>query len=229
MISLYNADNVQILHRLLNENIRIDCVYADMIYENPDFTWTYYCKDLLKDTGIFYVQLDYHLAAEMKINLDNAFGKENFVNWISVVQEWGGIPKKGFPRKTDFILMYSKTKDFKWYPERIRIKKATAGTAFDKKGTGLKTPCDCFYDLGNFSTVSKERIKFNGKNIQWQKPQFLMDRLLFPVTDVEDLILDPFLGSGSTGVWCVKNVRNFIGIEIDKEIFDLAKNRIENS
>jgi site-specific DNA-methyltransferase (adenine-specific) len=229
MYKLYNDDNLVILNELLNEKISVDTIYGDMIYENPDFTWVDLSYELLKSNGVFYVQLDYHLAAEMKIHLDYLFGKENFINWITTVQEWGGIPKKGFPRKTDFILMYSKGKDFKWYPERIRIKKATAGTKFDKKGTGLKTPCDCFYDLGNFSTMSKERIKFNDKNIQWQKMLSLMNRLLYPVTDENDLVGDFFLGSGTTGVWCKQNKRDFIGIENNLEVFNLAKNRIENS
>ena len=40
-------------------------------------------------------------------------------------------------------------------------------------------------------------------------------------------MLDPMMGSGSVGLACKKNNRNFIGIEIEKEYFDLAKERIE--
>lgn len=43
------------------------------------------------------------------------------------------------------------------------------------------------------------------------------------------VILDPFMGSGTTGIACVKNERNFIGIELDKEYFDIAKKRIEKA
>ena len=43
-----------------------------------------------------------------------------------------------------------------------------------------------------------------------------------------DIILDPFMGSGTTGVACVKNKRKFIGIEINKEYYNIARNRIEN-
>ncbi|MBO4516742.1 site-specific DNA-methyltransferase [bacterium] len=42
------------------------------------------------------------------------------------------------------------------------------------------------------------------------------------------IILDPFMGSGTTGVACKMLNRNFIGIEIDKKYFDIAKNRIES-
>ena len=43
-----------------------------------------------------------------------------------------------------------------------------------------------------------------------------------------DVVLDPFMGIGSTGVACKETNRQFIGIEIDKKYFDIAKERIEN-
>ena len=43
-----------------------------------------------------------------------------------------------------------------------------------------------------------------------------------------DIVLDPFMGSGSSGVACKRLNRNFIGIELDKNYFDIAKQRIEN-
>lgn len=46
---------------------------------------------------------------------------------------------------------------------------------------------------------------------------------------VGDTILDPFMGSGTTGVACTKTGRDFIGIEINKEYFDLAKRQIDNT
>ena len=42
-------------------------------------------------------------------------------------------------------------------------------------------------------------------------------------------ILDPFMGSGTTGIACVNNNRNFIGIELDKQYFDVAQNRIKEA
>ena len=45
-------------------------------------------------------------------------------------------------------------------------------------------------------------------------------------TNPDDTVLDCFLGSGTTGVACVQTGRNFIGIEIDKDYFNIAKDRI---
>jgi DNA modification methylase len=59
-----------------------------------------------------------------------------------------------------------------------------------------------------------------------QKPVALLEYLIEKLTKPGDTILDPFMGSGSTGVACVQTGRNFIGIEIDKGYFAIAKKRI---
>lgn len=221
MIRLIQGDNLGFVSEK-----PIDLVYADMIYENLDFTWVDHYWNQLRENGIFIVQTDYHSVAQMKLRLDFL---GDFVSWVIYKQKWGGVPRKGFPQKHDDILIYSKGKDYKWYGDRIQVAKVTAGTNLDKKGTGLKTPCSVFDDLGNFSTISKERIKnTEGRNIKWQKPLKLMDRLLLPFTDEGDLIVDPFVGSGTTLIWCKKNDREGVGIELDEETFYIARNRIED-
>jgi len=226
MIQLIKGDNKEVLNNLIEQQYDANLIYADMIYENPDFDWVRQCRLLLNQNGVFAVQLDDKLVAEMKLFCDEVFGKKNFINWIIWWNEWGGVAKRKFSQKKDHILIYSKGKDYKWYPDRIQIAKATAGTKLDKKGTGLKTPMDVFYDISSFSTLDKERVKVDNHNIQWQKPLKLIERLLLPFTDAGDLVVDPFLGSGTTGVWCRNNKRNFIGIENDPEVFDLAVKRL---
>ena len=61
------------------------------------------------------------------------------------------------------------------------------------------------------------------------KPLPLMLELVRLFTDPGDTILDPFMGSGTTGVACVELGRNFIGIEKDKKWFDVAQQRIESA
>ena len=60
-----------------------------------------------------------------------------------------------------------------------------------------------------------------------QKPVALLEELIKTFTNEGDTVLDNCMGSGSTGVACVGTNRNFIGIELDKTYFDIAKNRIE--
>lgn len=222
---LIRDDNIKVMKLLEAESM--DCIYADCIYQRVDFSWAWFALKLLKPNGIFYLQTDSSTVFKWYPELRSWFGREA-INDLIYVNEWGGTSKRFFPKKHDTILMFCRTDDYKFYPERIQIPKVTAGTAFDKKGTGLKTPCDVFYDHPSFSTVSKERVLVEGQCISWQKPLWLMDRLLAPVTDENDRILDPFMGSGTAGVWCKHNNRSYIGIEEDESTYKVAKERIEN-
>ena len=62
-----------------------------------------------------------------------------------------------------------------------------------------------------------------------QKPQQLMENLIKLVSSENMVILDPFMGGGSTGVACMNLNRDFIGIEIDRDYFEIAYNRIEKN
>ena len=59
-----------------------------------------------------------------------------------------------------------------------------------------------------------------------QKPIWLMKEILQVLSNECDTVLDPFMGSGSTGVACKELGRNFIGVELDKQYFDIATKRI---
>ena len=60
-----------------------------------------------------------------------------------------------------------------------------------------------------------------------QKPVYLMKKLLETHSNIGDVVLDPFMGSGTTGTACANLGRNFIGIELDWDYYNIAKGRIE--
>ena len=60
-----------------------------------------------------------------------------------------------------------------------------------------------------------------------QKPIELLERFIRVSSSIDDIVLDPFMGSGSTGVACKNLNRKFIGIELDEKYFNIAKERIE--
>ena len=62
-----------------------------------------------------------------------------------------------------------------------------------------------------------------------QKPVSLADLIIKSYTEEGDVVLDTFMGSGSSGVSAKKNYRNYIGIEINKEYYDIAKRRIDDT
>lgn len=62
-----------------------------------------------------------------------------------------------------------------------------------------------------------------------QKPVALLEYLIKTYTNEGDLVLDNCMGSGSTGVSCINTGRKFIGIELDNEYFEIAKQRIDDA
>ena len=61
-----------------------------------------------------------------------------------------------------------------------------------------------------------------------QKPLALLERCILAASNIGDLIFDPFMGSGTTGVAALQNGRNFCGCEIDEDFFELVKKRLNN-
>lgn len=62
-----------------------------------------------------------------------------------------------------------------------------------------------------------------------QKPVDMTEYMISKFSDEGNVILDPFMGSGTTGVACVNTNRNFIGMELDEDYFKIAKERIEKA
>lgn len=58
-------------------------------------------------------------------------------------------------------------------------------------------------------------------------PEKLVENCIFPTTEAGDVILDPYMGSGTTAIVAIKNSRRFIGIESNREYFELACSRIQ--
>ena len=78
-----------------------------------------------------------------------------------------------------------------------------------------------FDDIWQFPRVNRK-----SQLHQNQKPIELLERCILQHSIENATVFDGFMGSGSTGVACVNTNRNFIGIELDKEYFDIAKRRI---
>lgn len=80
------------------------------------------------------------------------------------------------------------------------------------------------------SIPNKKTKDKNGKNLHdVEKPVNLMKILIENSSNKWDLVFDPFMGIGTTGIACVESDRNFIGIEIDENYFNISKDRINES
>lgn len=103
----------------------------------------------------------------------------------------------------------------------------------DRPGTGWEA-------VAILHREGKKRWNGGGRHAVWNvpkvdgehpttKPQSLLQKWVKDFTDKDECILDPFMGSGSTGVAAVQMDRKFIGIEIDNKYFDIACKRIEDA
>lgn len=120
----------------------------------------------------------------------------------------------------------------------------TIGEPLHSKGKSYLTKDIINNNYGKFDATSDKRAgsieKYPTSIITFQKPHpsksihptqkpiELLEYLIKTYTNESEIVLDNCMGSGSTGVACKKLNRNFIGIEIDKEYFNMAKERIEN-
>ncbi len=100
---------------------------------------------------------------------------------------------------------------------------------------GTVTDAYLEHGTGTFSTecITSNLISHTSrvecKHHETQKPVELMEILVRTFTKENQVIVDPFMGSGTTGVACMNTNRNFIGIEQDEKYFQIAKERIENA
>lgn len=98
---------------------------------------------------------------------------------------------------------------------------------FFRKGKGKKiNKCGTadILDIPNKKTKGED-----GKNLHdTEKPVELMKILVENSSQENEIVLDPFLGVGATGIACRELNRNFLGIELDEHYFEIAKNKIEN-
>lgn len=223
-MQLINSDNMNFFTER-----KAQVVYADFIYENMNFSWIHAFSHFIDKDGMFIIQTDWHSDYVVRVYMDFYFSQFTFVNHLVWKNEWGNHPKDRFHQCYDSILIYCKGDNWKFYSDRIQVPKATAKTKLNPSGRETKTATAWIDDIC-LTTTSNERVrKEDGHLLRWQKPLRLYDRIILPFTDDGDLVIDPFMGSGSLGKWCKLNNRDYIGIEMDPEVFKLAERNINDS
>ena len=108
----------------------------------------------------------------------------------------------------------------------------TGWVIWDKGQRGLTmSDCELIYTSTDkptrIYTYNRVELLKDGTIHPTQKPLALIEKLINEFTKYGDLILDPFMGSGTTAVACHKLKRHYIGFELDKEYFDLANERLD--
>lgn len=174
-------------------------------------------RDLLSDTGLIWVHLDWHVVHYVKVIMDEVFGEKNFVNEIIWNYKSGGTSKKHFARKHDTILVYAKTRKYRFYPlqeksynrgfKPYRFK----GVKEYKDDTGWYTMVN-MKDVWNIDMVGRTSGERTG--YATQKPEQLLARMVESCTREGDLCADFFCGSGTLPAVAAKMGRRFIGCDM---------------
>ena len=167
--------------------------------------WIKYCEPLLKKGGNIVIFNSWKNMSYIVESLEkNGFEIKDLIRW----KKTNAMPRN---RDRRFITDYEVAV---W-----AVKKGGRWT-FNRLSDTYEIP----EILGGLTPKSE---KVNGGHLT-QKPIYVMKWLLERLTNAGDLVLDPFMGSGSTGVACKELNRRFIGIELDENYFDISCKRLEN-
>lgn len=233
-IKLFKGDSLEILNQIKPKSI--DLIFADPPYnlsgenyltckggkmvkcdkgswdkiENMhEFNrkWIEKCVQLLKDDGTIWISGTLHNHPSIGLIL------KELNLWIINDIIWFKpnapplMQKNRFVPSTELIWVASKSKQY-YFNYEIAV----------KLNNGKQ--------MRNLWEIPAERHKTTHPT---EKPEKLLERIILIATKEEDTILDPFMGSGTTGVVAKRLNRNFIGIEIEEEYFEIAQKRISST
>ena len=233
MINLYNDDCLNILRKM--ETGSVDMIFADPPYnlsgqnyltvqngkpvklfkgdwdviddiDKFNLEWIGECMRILSDNGTIWISGTLHNHPSVGVTLKklNAWIINDIV-WFKPNATPLLTPNRLAP-STELIWLASKSK--KYYFDYELAKQINGGK-----------------QMKNLWTISAERHKTIHKT---EKPETLLERIVALGSREGALLLDPFMGCGTTGVVAKRFRRNFIGIEIDPTYFEIARQRIEN-
>lgn len=226
-IELYYDDCFEIMKKLIVDGRKVDAIICDPPYLINYADWDRefnmplaidLCYEILKENGNIILFQGWSNVAKTKELLDQKFQIQNWIIWDRIK---GRGAKKNLVSTREDILWYCKGNDPTYKKIYSNIPKKTGGLG-KKNGQPNRALTNVWYDISPIVPWSKER---NGHPSQ--KPLQLMERCVEIWTKEGDTILDFAMGSGTTGVAAVSAGRKFIGIEKEKEWYEVAKHRLE--
>jgi site-specific DNA-methyltransferase (adenine-specific) len=176
----------------------------------------------LTSDGSLFVHLDYREVHHIKVALDKMLGRHRFINEIIWAYDYGGRPKNRWPAKHDTILWYAMNpKDYVFnFDEMDRIPYMAPELCGPEKAARGKTPTDVWWHT-IVPTNGHEKTGY-----PTQKPLGVLNRLVKVHSNIGDVVLDFFGGSGTTGEAAAINGRGFVLIDNNPEAVKIATKRL---
>ncbi len=200
-------------------------------------------RDLLTETGVIFVHVDWRANAYVRLLMDEIFGRNHFLNEIIWSYQTGGRAKRFFSRKHDTILLYSKTSQYYLDVFSVAERRANArsnhmkrhvesdGRTYRSIRSGGKTyvyydddpicPGDVWDDVSHLQQKDPQRTGYDT-----QKPLRLMERIVRCSAAQGDPVCDLFAGSGTTLVAAAAQGRRFVGADRSLLAFQTARRRL---
>ena len=186
-------------------------------YDNFSKSWLYECKRVMKNNGALWVIGTYHNIFRLgSILQDLKYWILNDIIW-NKTNPMPNFKGTRFTNSHETLIWALKEKNSKYTFNYQSMK------CFNDD---IQMRSDWNLPICNGS----ERLKKEGKKIHpTQKPESLLYRIIISTTQKGDLILDPFFGTGTTGVVAKKLGRNYLGIEQNKQYIVSAERRIKQT
>ena len=254
---IYLGDCIEILDKEIEKN-RIDLIYADPPYNlsgkplnlidnktggpfykmNEEWdTWDYNeyviftekwiskCFNVLKAAGSLYISCTYHNIGEIIFAAKKlGFKLNNVITWYKP-NAMPSITRRTFTHATEYVCWFVKGSGWKFnYRE---LKELNPQRTKEGKPKQLRD----FFNFIELPIVQgKERLRnSNGRALHpTQKPEKLLEAIIIASSDKGDIVLDPFFGTGTTGVVSSRLMRKWIGIEVKENYFKIADVRLSD-
>lgn len=249
-VSEYNSEqhiipNSLILGDMLEEmngipDKSVDMILTDLPYGTTqnkwdsviplDKVWKQYNR-VIKDNGVIVLFSAHSFTAQLMLSNQKNF-KYKLIWEKSKATNFLNAKKQPLRKYEEICVFYKKQPTYN--PQMTKGEPYNKGVRKDQltgsygdfqpvevKSDGSRYPTDVVY----FKTSESEGEVVHAT----QKPLALLEYLIKTYTNENDLVLDSTMGSGSTCVACVNTNRKYIGIELEEDYYNIAKNRVENT
>ena len=232
---LFHGDCLEIMKNIEDESI--DMILCDLPYGTTvckwdtiipfDKLWEQYNR-IIKDNGAIVLFGNEPFSSQLRLsNLKNY--KYDWVWDKKRGSNFATVKIRPFNSFENIMVFYKKQPTYNPQMWKSTPYTCNQGYVGEAKQTGLYR--DNVITVNNGDRYPLTILSFSKETglHPTQKPVALLEYLIKTYTNEGDVVLDNCMGSGSTGVACVNTNRNFIGIELDENYFNIAKERIENN
>lgn len=238
---LYQGDCLELMDKLIEESIKVDMILTDLPYGTTACKWDniipfepmrHRINKLIKDNGA--ICLFGNEPFTSCLITSNLKGFKYRWDWNKKIPSGMSYARYRPMQQTEDICVFTKKGEKTIYnPQMIkRDKPIKSGETKYSETAPIKYKDKNFkktYEYKNpITLIEFDKIR-KGSIHPTQKPVALLEYLIKTYTNENDLVLDFTMGSGSTGVAALNTNRNFIGIELDENYFNIAKNRLEEA